>query len=50
MYLIVCIESNVIVNRFGDLANAKAWINDNNIIDGEPAKIFKIIREKDYVL
>ena len=48
MYLIVCIESNVIVNRFGDLAFAKAWVLDNNVLDGEPCKIYTIIHESKY--
>ena len=48
MYLIICCTSRVIVHRCLELANAKAWCLDNNVIDGEPCKLFEIIHESKY--
>lgn len=46
MYKIVAISSGIVVATFNDLSFAKAWMMDNNTIDGEPANLFKIVKAK----
>lgn len=49
MYLIVCIESRVVVQRYSELSRAKDWLLDNNVLNGEPCKIFEIVKESTYL-
>lgn len=49
MYLIVCVSSRVIVQRYSELSRAKDWLADNNVVDGEPVKLFEIVKESQYM-
>jgi len=46
MYTVQCISSGVIVARFADLKRAKWWVEDNNILDGEYANLFRVVKVK----
>jgi len=44
MYEIRLVSNDRVVTRFTDLKRAKWWLEDNNILDGEPAALFKNVK------
>lgn len=45
MYKIIHISSGIVAASFNDRSYALDWLADNNTIDGEPAKLYRLIKE-----
>lgn len=45
MYIIVHISSGIVAASFYNRQYAVDWAVDNNIIDGEPAMLYRVIKQ-----
>lgn len=45
MYKIIHISSGIVAASFNDRSYALDWLADNNQLDGEPAQLYRLVKE-----